>query len=219
MSIISKLSSQIGEKTEEGNRIAAKECIQNSELLNELIEGFTSNDKALIGDCVEVFTKVSEEKPELIVPFTSLIFPLLTSNTTRIRWEAIHTISLLTPYIPEQISSLLPAIREKIHTDKSTIVRDYSVQTICNFAEIGEPEALAAFPILKEALSLWEGKHRGRILTGLLNVWMHFALPILILMPSVPFSCCRINNNRLCRLVSMLRIPHIHFLLFYLLVR
>jgi hypothetical protein len=170
LSIISKLSSQIGEKTEEGNRIAAKECIQNSELLNELIEGFTSNDKALIGDCVEVFTKVSEEKPELIVPFTSLIFPLLTSNTTRIRWEAIHTISLLTPYIPEQISSLLPAIREKIHTDKSTIVRDYSVQTICNYAEIGEYQALDAFPILKEALSLWEGKHRGRILTGLLNV-------------------------------------------------
>lgn len=170
MTIVSLLSSQVGEKTEEGNRFVAKECIQNPTLLNEIKDGLTSKDKALIGDCAEVFTKVAEEKPELVVPFTDYLLPLLSSKTTRIRWEAIHAISLITINIPKQIFLLLPKIKELIESDKSTIVRDYSVQAVCNYAEVGEQEALTAFPILKETLLMWEGKHRSRVLTGLLNV-------------------------------------------------
>jgi hypothetical protein len=117
-----------------------------------------------------VFTKVAEIKPELVVPYIDQLLPLLLSKTTRVRWEAIHAISFMTTYIPEKISTLLPTIKELIESDKSTIVRDYSVQTVCNYTEIGEQEALAAFPILKESLLLWEGKHRGRILNGLLSV-------------------------------------------------
>ncbi|KKI93003.1 hypothetical protein WQ54_05695 [Bacillus sp. SA1-12] len=173
MSILSKLSSQVGEKTEEGNRTAAKECLQHPSLLKEINEGLNTDNKALIGDCTEVFTKVAEEKPEYVAPYFEQLLPLLSSQTTRIRWEAIHAISLLTKHVPEQISAYLPFIHKLIRTDKSTIVRDYSIQTICNYADIGRPQALAAYPILKESLTLWEGKHRARILTGLLNVCKH----------------------------------------------
>ncbi len=41
---------------------------------------------------------------------------------------------------------------------------------VSNFARIGEEQALLAFPILKESLPLWEGKHRGRVLNGFMNV-------------------------------------------------
>lgn len=173
MTIVSKLSSQLGEKTEEGNRNVAQQCIQYPKLLDEIKEGLLSKDKAIIGDCAEVMTKVSEVNPELVVPYFNDLLPLLSSKTTRVRWETIHALSLITPYISEQISLLLPKLKELITADKSTIVRDYSVQTICNYAEVGKKEAVAAFPILKESLSLWEGKHRGRILTGLLNVCKH----------------------------------------------
>jgi hypothetical protein len=170
MTIVSRLSSQIGDKTEEGNRIVAQECLQNPNLLEEIKEGLSSKDKALIGDCAEVMTKVAEVKPELVAPYSDDLLPLLSSKTTRVRWEAIHAISFITTYIPDQISLLLPKLKELITADKSTIVRDYSVQTICNYADVGKKEALTAFPILKESLTLWEGKHRGRILNGFLNV-------------------------------------------------
>jgi hypothetical protein len=40
MIILTKLSLQIGEKTEAGNRNVAKECLQNPTLLNEIVRRF-----------------------------------------------------------------------------------------------------------------------------------------------------------------------------------
>lgn len=170
MSILTKLSSQIGEKTEEGNRNAAKECLQNPTLLSEIGEGLISKNAALLGDCAEVCTKVAEENPGLIVPFAERLQGLLEHKTTRVRWEVMHSIALIATLIPNQISTLLPNLIEIIHSDKSTIVRDYAIDTVCNYAAVGESEADVVFPLLKEVLHLWEGKHRARVLNGLLNV-------------------------------------------------
>jgi hypothetical protein len=173
MNIISKLSSQIGDKTEEGNRKAAKECIQNPELLLEIKETLKSKDAALVGDCSEVFTKVAEDNPELVVPYAESIIALFSHKTTRVRWEAVHAIALIARHIPNHVASLLPQLKEMIHFDKSTIVRDYAIDTVCHFADLGELEAEKVFPLLKEALFLWEGKHRARVLKGLQNVCNH----------------------------------------------
>jgi hypothetical protein len=170
MNILTKLSSQIGEKTEEGNRNVSKECLKNPTLLKEIGEGLTGENSALQGDCAEVFTKVAEEDPALVVPYAEPLQGLLRHKTTRVRWEAMHAIALTATLIPNQISTLLPQIKEIIHFDKSTIVRDYAIDTICNYASVGKSEADIVFPLLKEALHLWEGKHRARVLNGLLNV-------------------------------------------------
>jgi hypothetical protein len=170
MSILTKLSSQIGEKTEEGNRNVAKECLQNPTLLKEIGEGLTGKNAALLGDCAEVFTKVAEENPALVVPFAKTLQDLLDHKTTRVRWEAMHAIALMATHIPNQISILIPQLKEIIHSDKSTIVRDYAIDTVCNYANVSKVEADTVFPILKEALHLWEGKHRARVLNGLLKV-------------------------------------------------
>jgi hypothetical protein len=170
MSILTKLSSQIGEKTEEGNRNVAKECLQNPTMLNEIGEGLTGKNAALLGDCAEVFTKVAEENPALVVPFAKTLQGLLEHKTTRVRWEAMHAIALMATHIPNQIFILIPQLKEIIHSDKSTIVRDYAIDTLCNYANVGKAEADTVFPLLKEALHLWEGKHRARVLNGLLKV-------------------------------------------------
>jgi hypothetical protein len=170
MSILTKLSSQIGEKTEEGNRNVAKECLQNPTLLDEIGDGLISKNVALIGDCAEIFTKVAEQNPAIVVPFAEQLQDLLNHKTTRVRWEAMHAIALMATHIPKLISTLLPQLKEIIHSDKSTIVRDYAIDTVCNYAIVGETEAEVVFPLLKEALYLWEGKHRARVLNGLLHV-------------------------------------------------
>jgi hypothetical protein len=164
------LSSQIGEKTEEGNRNVAKECLENPGLLKEIGDGLTGENAALLGDCAEVFTKVAEENPTLVVPYAEPLIRLLEHKTTRVRWEAMHAIALTATLIPNHFSNLFPQLKKIIHSDKSTIVRDYAIDTVCNYANVGNSEADIAFPILKEALYLWEGKHRARVLNGLLNV-------------------------------------------------
>jgi hypothetical protein len=170
MSIITKLSSQLGEKIEEGNRNVANECLQNPSLLLEISQGLMSKNAALIGDCAEVFTKVAEENPNLVVPYSEQLIGLLPHKTTRVRWESMHAIALITELIPDQISELIPHLKETIHQDKSTIVRDYAIDSVCHYANTGESQAETVFPLLKESLHLWEGKHRARVLKGLLNV-------------------------------------------------
>ncbi|MFS0861206.1 HEAT repeat domain-containing protein [Fredinandcohnia sp. 179-A 10B2 NHS] len=158
MKLITGLSSQLGEKTEEGNRRVANACITNPELLQEIADSLSSENAALVGDCAEVLTKVAEVKPKIVLPFAGRLLPLLSHKTTRVRWEAMHALALLAFHIPVKIHSLLPKLVELIETDKSTIVRDYAIEALC------------FYPLLKGSLSVWEGKHRARVLKGMLYV-------------------------------------------------
>jgi hypothetical protein len=170
MSLLKRLSSKMGEKTEEGNRNVARECLKNPVLLEEIATGLTSKDPALQGDCAEVMTKVAEVNPTLIVGYTEALISLLTHKTTRVRWEAMHALSLIASLIPQRLSDLLPGLASLIQNDKSTIVRDYAIETVSHFANTGQSSAETAFPILKDSLYLWNGKHRARALNGFLNV-------------------------------------------------
>lgn len=170
MSIVNELSSEVGDKTEEANRNAAKKCIRDTNLLRDIAEGLKTNKAALVGDCAEVLTKVAEEDPQSVVPYAHDLIPLLTHKTTRVRWEAMHAIAFIASYIPEKVSPLLPRIKDMIQSDSSTIVRDYAIDTVGNYAKAGENEALLAYPILKESLLVWDGKHRGRVLKGFTHV-------------------------------------------------
>ncbi len=71
---------------------------------------------------------------------------------------------------PAVIEPLLPRLGEIIRSDSSTIVRDYTVDAIGNYASTGSPAVEHAYPLLKEALDLWEGKHAGQALRGMSNV-------------------------------------------------
>lgn len=169
MNIIEQLSSKTGDKTETSNIKAAIRCLENPELLSVISETLAGKDDKLVSDCAEVMTKVAEEKPALVVPYVSNLVKLLGHKHAKARWEAVHALSCVAAYAKEEIGQILPLIREVIHTDKSTIARDYAVDIAANYTKCGKEEAQLALPILKEALYLWEGKHAGHALEGLVN--------------------------------------------------
>ncbi len=117
MNVLHHLSSEVGDKTEEANRNVAKDCLANPTLLIEIASVLGSKKAALVGDCAEVFTKVAEEDPQLVVPYAHQLVPLLTHKTTRVRWEAMHALALIASYIPEIVTMLLPTIRKMMVTD------------------------------------------------------------------------------------------------------
>ena len=170
MSILQQLSSVVGDKTEASNRKVTEKCLQDRNLIQEIGAGIMSDKPALVGDCAEVLTKVAEQEPSWVSPFYPQLVPLLNSKKTRVRWEAMHAIALMAELLPEEISTLLPKLRQCIQSDKSTIVRDYAIETISAYAKTSHTAALASFPILKETLYVWEGKHRGRALKGMSHV-------------------------------------------------
>lgn len=170
MSILNQLSSQLGERDFNSNIKVAQQCLDNPILLDEISTGLSSKDNALAGDCAEVFTKVSEEKPELVVKYAKDLVPLLEHKYTRARWEAMHAIALIASLIPDVVSSILPQLHRTSLSDKSTIVRDYSVIAVSNYATTSKKAADESLPVLKRILEVWKEKQAARALKGLQNV-------------------------------------------------
>ena len=170
MEIFNQLSSQKGDKTEDSNKIVAEKCIANPRLLAEIAVGLEDKNKKLQSDCIEVFTLVSEKKPEFAVPYIENIVPLLYNKEAKTRWEAVHTLSYIADKIPDTISHILPVLQSLIEKDHSTIVRDYSIDTIANYAKISVETSGKAYELLKFTLDLWGEKHARQVLRGFNHV-------------------------------------------------
>ena len=170
MEILNQLSSRQGDKTEKSNRLVAIQCIETPELLKDIVKGFQDKDKKMQSDCIEVFTLISEDYPDLITPYADEILPLLANKETKTRWEAVHTLSFIADKIPGIISTVLPELQQLIERDKSTIVRDYTLDAIANYAKADKDSAEKAFGILKIALNQWEEKHAKQVIKGFNNI-------------------------------------------------
>lgn len=170
MNIISQLSSQTGDNTEESNKKVVGQCLENPSLLHDVAKGLENKDAALVGDCAEVFTKVAEEKPDLVTSYASSLIPLLDHKYTRARWEAMHAIALIASLVPDEISKILPNLHRISLSDESTIVRDYSVIAVGNYAKTSKKAAIESLIILKRILEVWKEKQAARALKGLQNV-------------------------------------------------
>ena len=170
MSILHQLSSQVGDRTEKSNLEVVDQCLANPALLAEIAGGLSSKEAALVGDCAEVLTEVAKVHPDWVAPHAETLSELLTHKTARVRWEAMHSLALVAHFVPAVIAGLLHRLTEIIRHDPSVIVRDYAVEAVGSYARTGEEAALAAYPLLVEALSTWDGKQAARALEGLANV-------------------------------------------------
>jgi len=170
MSILEQLSSQTGKRSEQPNRKVAELCIGQKALLNEIAKGFKSKDNKLVGDGAEVMTFVAETNPKLVSKYINELFPLIRNRNGRVKWEAMHAISLITPLNTGFIFSILNELDEIIHKEEGVIVRDYAVQTICNYAKTSKKAATIAFPFLKEILNYWGERHASRVIECLADI-------------------------------------------------
>jgi hypothetical protein len=168
--IIRQLASQVGERSQQANGDVAAQCIANPALLRDIAEGLAHKDTNLVGDCAEVFTKVAEQRPDLVAPYADTLAAHLQHKKTRVRWETMHALALTASLVPATIQAHWSQLSEIIRTDTSLIVRDYAIDAIANYAAVGTDKAQAAYPLLKEALCLWDGKHAGHALNGLSHV-------------------------------------------------
>jgi len=170
MQILNQLSSQKGDKTEGSNKMVAEKCIKNPRLLAEIAIGLEDQEKKLQSDCMEVFSLVAEKNPELIVPYAHDIIPLLSSKETKTRWEAVHTLSFIADKVPDTILSVFPVLQSLIEKDKSTIVRDYAIDAIANYAKASPETSATSYVLLKSILKLWGEKHARQVFRGFNHV-------------------------------------------------
>jgi hypothetical protein len=167
MSILEQLSSASGDPTEASNKAVVIKALECPEILDEVATGLTLSDRKLLGDCVEVFTEVAKENPGLVAPYAERLIPLLGHRDTRVRWEVTHALALVAALVPEQVAPLLPDLAAKIERDRSVIVRDCAVRALGEYGRSGPEAARQTFPLLRDALKVWQGKHAKLVLEGM----------------------------------------------------
>ena len=190
-SLLSQLSSQVGDRTQESDLRVAERCVEDPTLLKEIAAGLTGKGPKLAGDCAEVFTQVAMRRPEAVAPYAPVLASQLHSKVSKVRWEAVHALALIaaTPPADRTVATLLPTLSQLISTDKSVIVRDYATTALATYASNGPKESRAAHPLLLEALEAWDSKHAARALEGLAHVARHVpALRPAILPIALAFS-------------------------------
>jgi hypothetical protein len=169
MGILDQLSSRVSDRSAQSNLKAAARCLKQPALLREIAVGLRGQDAALVGDCAEVLTEVAKEKPDLVAPYAVDLAPLASHATTRVRWEALHALALVAALDTRVIATLLPRLDEIIRLDGSVIARDYAVDAVGRYAGSEASAARAAYPLLMEALTAWNGKQASHALNGLAN--------------------------------------------------
>jgi hypothetical protein len=170
MSLLKQLSSQTGDRTEASNRRVVMQCLDDPSLLREITGGLHSQDVRLVADCAEVFAQVAEYHPEWVAPLAGELSVLLNHPHTRVRWEAMHALALVVDFTPLTIQTLLPKLTEILQNDQSVIVRDYATDAIAFYASTGTTAAEAAFPLLVDMLTLWNGKQAAHALHGMEHI-------------------------------------------------
>jgi len=167
MSVLERLSSVAGDRSEASNKAVARDALEQPDMLDEVAVGLEWNERKLVGDCAEVFTEVAKENPALVVPYVGRIAPLISHKDIRVRWESTHALALVASLAPEQIAPLLPDLVAKIEQDKSVIVRDCAVLALGEYGRSGPEAAREVFPHLLGALEMWEGKHAKLVLEAM----------------------------------------------------
>lgn len=169
MSILNQLSSQTRDRSEASNRKAALLCADDPALLDEIASGLRGGSAAVAGDCAEVMTEVARGHPELVAPYASELSAQIGHKNTRVRWEAVHALALAAALVPDVIEPIIAQIGRLVAEDQSVIVRDYAVDILSVHAAAGPQAALAVYPHLRAALTLWDGKHAGHAVPGLVQ--------------------------------------------------
>lgn len=170
MSILEGLSAVCGEKPKIANRAVAEKCIENPIYMDEIRDNIGNKNLKIAADCAEVMTFIAEEKPELVTSQAETLFNHLNHKKSNVRWECAHALALTSHTIGEVICERLDYISDLIEKDDSIVVRDYAVDILAGFANIGEEEAHKVYPYIKKALVAHDSRHAGHAIDGFINV-------------------------------------------------
>jgi HEAT repeat protein len=167
VSIVDKLSTSVGDRTQNANLTVAEKVKANISLLAEIADVFDTASVKLLGDCVEIFTMVATDQPEAVIPYLPAFQKLLYIKDKRVRWEATHTLALTASRASDLIKTMVADLEELVASDESMIVRGYALQALGEYASTKPAAADSVYPFLQKSLSLWNGEHTHLALEAL----------------------------------------------------
>jgi len=90
-------------KPKEKVSLLAKKAKKDKKILDELVEYFEAGSVADKGNCVEVMEYISQDKPELIIPYLGFIIENLDYDAPKVKWETARVIGNLASKYPDKV--------------------------------------------------------------------------------------------------------------------
>ncbi len=121
--------------------------------VEQFIEFFKSASDVDKGTCADVMKHVSEEKPEILVPFVDVLIEYINYKTPRVKWGVPESIGNMAKKYPDEVKKAIPKLLLNTK-DESTVVRwcaAYALSEIAKYNLKKQKELLSIFSeILKK---------------------------------------------------------------------
>jgi hypothetical protein len=152
MSVLNKLASSLGEKSEVPNQLLAKEIIKKNDkkAVKELVDNLSSKNKNIQSDCIKTLYEIGEQKSELIADHYKEFVKLLSSKNNRLVWGAMTAVDTITLHHPKEIYNALPKLID-ITEKGSVITTDHLVNILIQLGSLKQYSE-DIFPLLLEQL-------------------------------------------------------------------
>lgn len=113
---------QSDKKPKEKVSLLADKAKKDKKILDELVEYFEAGSVADKGNCIEVMEYVSQDKPELIIPYLDFIIENLDYNAPKVKWETARVIGNLASKYPDRVEKSIKKLVLNAKDD-GTVVR------------------------------------------------------------------------------------------------
>lgn len=153
MSIVDKLATSQGTKSDVPNQLLAKELTENndSDEIRIVAENLQNENKSIQSDCVKVLYEIGYINPSLIADYVNDFIILLQSRNNRLVWGGMIALSTISRLKSEEIFEQRDVIIKAIE-EGSVITLDAGIKTLSGVAASQEKYSSELFPYLIKSL-------------------------------------------------------------------
>ncbi|MDW7680143.1 MAG: hypothetical protein SCK70_06235 [bacterium] len=153
MSIIDKLATSQGTKSDVLNQMLAKELADNNDRdgIRVIVENLENKNRSFQSDCIKVLYEIGYIKPVLITEYVEEFIKLLKSRNNRLVWGSMIALSVISELKAKEIFEQRNIIIKAIE-DGSVITSDAGIKTLSGVASHNEKYNKELFPYLIKCL-------------------------------------------------------------------
>ena len=117
MTVITQLSSSLGQKGNDANIALAKEIAEaeNRNAVKELVVNLKNKDKKIQADCIKTLYETAYIKPDLIANYYAEFLELLSSKNNRLVWGGMIALATITDLKSKELFKSLDLISETVN--------------------------------------------------------------------------------------------------------
>lgn len=159
MSVLDKLATSLGQRSEVPNQDLARELVQKKDTagIRELAENLWNKNSNIASDCIKTLYEIGYLQPELIAPYVNDFLKLIKSRENRLVWGGMLALATIAALKADEIFAQVELVK-KVTKEGSVITCDNGIKTLAIVAGIKEEYNKAIFPFLLEHLQTCRSK-------------------------------------------------------------